>query len=293
VGRNGFDLNQNFEKFRNFPSQNCEILQPSVRYRPIKKCWYNPGSFSIDSRHTQRHSEWIGSPVNFRSLEDWKTGMGKIGSQEALLTTPRGDVRIHSFCNAAEIRRCKFDRQFTFHEHYKSLYTSRELLEKSAEQPDANIVLALTGQKHIIGYGVLAHPDPGERWADLGPKIMMEIRAIEICRNWRSLKIAPCIAKMLVALPQIEEKIVYLVGYSWTWDLMGTRMTARQYRQMLIDLFKPHGFKEYRTNEPNICLRPENLFMCRVGKNITQLILDRFKWLRFGLSPWTWQVNGY
>jgi len=218
--------------------------------------------------------------------------MDAIFSKDIILTTPSGDVRIRSFCSAAKIRQCKFDRRFAFHDHYKSLYTSRELLEKSAEQPGANIVLALAEQSRIIGYGVLAYPDPGERWADLGPKIMMEIKAIEVCRDWRSLKIAPCIAKMMVALPQIEEKIVYLVGYSWTWDLKGTRKTAQQYRQMLIKLFEPHGFKEYRTNEPNICLRPENLFMCRVGKNVTQIILDRFKWLRFGLSPWTWKVDG-
>jgi acetoin utilization protein AcuA len=218
--------------------------------------------------------------------------MGKIGSQEVLLATPRADVRIRSFCSAAEIRKCTFDREFTFHADYKSLYACRELLEKSAEQPDANVVLALAEHNHIIGYGVMAYPDPGERWAELGPGIMMEVTAIEVCRSWRSHKIAASMLKMMVVHPQIEEKIVYMVGYSWTWDLNGTGKTARQYRQMLINLFKPQGFKEYQTNEPNICLKSENLFMCRVGNNIRQAILDRFKWLRFGLSPWTWKVNG-
>ena len=98
---------------------------------------------------------------------------------------------------------------------------------------------------------------------------MMEVAAIEVCRSWRSFKIAPAFLKMLVGHPQIEEKIVYMVGYSWTWDLNGTRKTAQQYRQMLIELFEPHGFKEYQTNEPNVCLKSENIFMCRVGKNIT------------------------
>ncbi|MEJ2283779.1 MAG: hypothetical protein P8X85_09320 [Desulfobacterales bacterium] len=219
--------------------------------------------------------------------------MGKNGTQEALLTTPRGDARIRSFCSAEEIRQCKFDRQFASSPQYKSLYTSRRLLEISTEQPDANIVLALAEKGHIIGYGVLAYPDPGERWADLGPKIMMEIKAIEVCRNWRSLKIAPVIVEKMLAHPRIEEKIVYLVGYSWTWDLKGTGNTAQQYRQVLIKLFTPHGFKKYRTNEPNVCLKAENLFMCRVGKNVSQIILDRFKWLRFGLSPWTWNVNSH
>lgn len=212
-------------------------------------------------------------------------------SQRILLTTPSGDVRIRSFCSAAEIRQYSFDRQFAFHDHFKSFYTSRGLLEKSAEQPDANVVLALTEPNQIIGYGVLAYPEAEERWADLGPEIMMEVTAIEVCRSWRSCKIAPGILKLLVAHPQIEEKIIYMVGYSWTWDLSGTGKTAPQYRQMLINLFKPHGFQEYPTNEPNICLKPENLFMARVGNKINQVILDRFKWLRFGLSPWTWQVG--
>ena len=218
--------------------------------------------------------------------------MGKICPQEILLTTPRGDVRIRSFCSPQEIRQYTFDREFTCHAHYKSFYTSRELLEEAAGQPDANIVLALAPQNHIIGYAVLAYPDPGERWIDLGPEIMIEIQAIEVCRSWRSFKIAPGLLKMVVGHPQVEEKILYMVGYSWTWDLNGTRKTAQQYRKMLIKLFEPHGFKEYQTNEPNICLKSENLFMCRVGNNVRQVILDRFKWLRFGLSPWTWKVNG-
>jgi len=220
-----------------------------------------------------------------------KTGMGKIGSQEIILTTPKGEVRIRSFCSPQEIRQFTFDRQFAFHDHYRSLYTRRELLEKAAEQPDSNIVLALSENNYIIGYAVLAYPDPRDRWADLGPGIMMEITVIEVCRSWRTFKIAPGLLEMVVGHPQVEEKIVYMVGYSWTWDLNGIRKTAQQYRQMLINLFKPHGFKKFRTNEPNICLKSENLFMCRVGNNIGQVIRDRFKWLRFGLSPWTWKVN--
>ena len=121
----------------------------------------------------------------------------------------------------------------------------------------------------------------------------MEITALEVCRSWRSCRIASGILEMLLLNPQIEERIIYMVGYTWTWDLGGARKTSWQYRQMLIRLFERHGFAEYRTNEPNICLHPQNLFMCRVGKDITQTTLDRFKWLRFGLSPWCWQINRY
>ena len=224
------------------------------------------------------------------AIENWKTGMGQTDSPEIRLAFAGGDVRIRSCCSPAEIGRCTFDRQFSYPDQYKSLYSSRELLEKSAGRPGNNVVLSLIEPDHIIGYGVLAYPAAGERWAELGPQIMMEVAAIEVCRSWRSHGLASAILKALVAHPQIEEKIVYMVGYSWTWDLSGSGKTPSQYRQMLLQLFEPRGFTDYRTNEPNVCLKPENLFMCRIGNRINQTIIDRFKWLRFGLSPWTWKV---
>lgn len=214
-------------------------------------------------------------------------------SQNALLATTMGDVQIRSFCRPAQIRQFTFDRQFTSRQHYHSLYASRERLEKSAARPEANVVLALADRRHIVGYGVLAYPEPGERWADLGPQMMREVQAIEVSRSWRACRVAPAMLKMMLAAPRVEEQLVYMVGYSWTWDLQGTGKTARQYRQMLIELFEPHGFQQYPTNEPNICLKPENIFMCRVGRQIKPLMLDRFKWLRFGLAPWTWRVDGH
>jgi acetoin utilization protein AcuA len=54
---------------------------------------------------------------------------------------------------------------------------------------------------------------------------------------------------------------------------------------MLIRLFGPFGFQEFQTNEPNICLKPENVFMARVGNAISKDVQTQFKWLRFGVSP--------
>ena len=214
--------------------------------------------------------------------------MSKLPRKDIVWSTPDGDVRIRSFCFPEEIRHFTLDSQFGTHARYKSLYTKRESLEKIAAQADTNVVLALIDGNKIIGFGVLAYPDPQERWSELGPQIMMEVNAIEVARSWRSAKIASRILKMLIEHPQIEAKIAYMVGYSWTWDLEDTKKTAGEYRKILLRLFKSCGFQEYRTNEPNISLKPENLFMCRIGKNVSDVILNRFKWLRFGLSPWTW-----
>ncbi len=210
---------------------------------------------------------------------------------EAALTTPHGDVRIRSFCRPAEIRQYVFDGQFRVGEDYKSLYTQRESLEKEAEQDSANVVLALDATDTIIGFSVLADPDPQERWMQLGPGLMMEVKVIEVSRSWRSAGIAPRMLTLLLEHPRIEEMIVYLVGYSWTWDLKGTGKSAQEYSQALIQLFAAFGFQQYETNEPNVCLKPENFLMGRIGSHVSPQIVDRFKWLRYDLNLWSWSVG--
>ncbi len=210
--------------------------------------------------------------------------MNEIPKKEITLPTPRGKVLIRSFCTPEEIRRYTFHNQFGIYAQYKSLYTKRESLEKNAELQDTNVVLAVATKTNIIGFGVLTYPESDERWAELEQKTMMEIKVIEVSRNWRSSRIANELLKMMLAHPQIEYKIIYMVGYSWTWDLDGTKKTAQEYRNMLIRLFEPYGFLEYQTNEHNICLRSENIFMGRIGKNVSKGMQNKFKWLRFGIE---------
>lgn len=206
-------------------------------------------------------------------------------SNEIFLATSLGELRIRSFCTPEDIRQLSFDRQFGTHAHYRSLYTKRDSLERKAEQPDTSVVLAIADSTHIVGFGVLAYPDPDERWSGLQPRVMMEVNAIEVSREWRAKKIAKGIIQMMMVHPLIEEKIAYFVGYSWTWDLDGNRMSAQQYRQMMAKLFEPFGFQEFQTNEPNICLKPENIFMARIGEAISRDVQNQFKWLRFGMTP--------
>ncbi len=211
--------------------------------------------------------------------------MNTYAQHEILVSTSLGELRIRSFCTPDEIRQFSFDHQFGTHAHYRSLYTKRESLERKAEQPDTSVVLAIADSKRIVGFGVLAYPDPEERWAQLEPKLMMEVNAIEVSREWRSKKVARGIVQMMNVHPKIEDKVAYFVGYSWTWDLDGNRMTAQQYRQMMAHLFEPFGFEEYQTNEPNICLKSENIFMARIGENVSKELQNQFKWLRFGMTP--------
>lgn len=211
--------------------------------------------------------------------------MNASNQKEIVRSTPAGPIQIRSFCTPGEIQSYRFDDQFGTHAQYKSIYTKRETLEKHAGKKDANVVLALTTSQKIVGFGVFSHPEADERWTELGPGVMMEVKAVEVSRSLRSCKIAGDLVRFMLDHPKIKRMIAYMAGYSWTWDLDGSGLNAQQYRNMLIRLFSPHGFIELQTNEPNICLKPENLFMGCIGSEVSDQVRQDFKWLRFGVSP--------
>ena len=194
-------------------------------------------------------------------------------------STRRGKVIVSSFCGADEIASLSFIEAYTKYAGYRSIVSKKETLIKASLQPDTNVTLAFTPDGEIIGFGILEYPHPGERWRRVGDRSMMEVSVIEIGRPWRSLGISGKILQLLVDHPLREERIFYMVGYSWTWDL--ERISAMDYRNMLIDIFSQQGFQTFKTNEPNIMMRPENLFMARIGDTISESILKNFKEVRF------------
>jgi len=194
-------------------------------------------------------------------------------------STRRGKVIVRSFCGADEIASLSFIEAYTKYAGYRSIVSKKETLIKASLQPDTNVTLAFTPDGKIIGFGILEYPHPGERWQRVGDRIMMEVSVIEIGRPWRSLGISKRILRFLVDHPLKEVTIFYMVGFSWTWDL--ERISAMDYRNMLIDIFSQQGFKTFQTNEPNIMMRPENLFMARIGDTISESILRNFKEVRF------------
>lgn len=205
-------------------------------------------------------------------------------SRQITIAATSGEIRVRSFCTPGQIRSFTLDRTFDTYAQYKSIFTRRETLEKHAAAEGTNVVVAVTPDQRIVAFGVLSHPEPDERWTQLGRGMMMELKVIEVSRDFRSLGLARRIMALLVDHPRIEAMIAYLVGYSWTWDLDGNGMTAQQYRNLLIGLFAPYGFVEMQTNDPNICLKPENLFMARVGRDVPAAVQKAFKWLRFGIE---------
>ncbi len=195
-----------------------------------------------------------------------------------------GGISIVTFASFEDISRLKFDRQFGDHTGFRSLYTRGENLMMRSCEEEVNVVLAVRDTT-IVGFGLLACPDPDQRWAGLGPKKVMEVKAIEVVRDLRNSGLGKVLVRAMLSHPSVEERIIYLVGYTWVWDLAGAGLAGSFYHRMMVRLFEPFGFVEFQTNEPNICLDPDNLFMCRIGKNVSNRLKEEFKWLAFGVYP--------
>jgi acetoin utilization protein AcuA len=112
---------------------------------------------------------------------------------------------------------------------------------------------------------------------------MYEMGALEVSRNYRGMGIAGKIFRLLMQDDFFEDKIAYMYGFSWHWDLDGSGLTMAQYRKMMLGLIKRYGFGECYTNEPNVSLREENFFMVRIGSRVSQEDQTRFRDLRFGI----------
>ncbi|MCB2189117.1 MAG: hypothetical protein KQJ78_22075 [Deltaproteobacteria bacterium] len=209
--------------------------------------------------------------------------MGKQEIQE--LQTPQGLVQLRTYVRDEELARYRLDLGIGVFSRYRSILTSLPSLMEQASHPDTNLCLALHEGDTIVGYAVLRQPPPGERWGEMKPPLMYELFG-ENARGWRGLGLMKPMIHLVVNDPANDDRIIYIVGYSWHWDLDETGKDTQAYRETIIHLLTPLGFKQYPTNEPNVSLRPENLFMVRLGKNLEgdRTIRRRLTNLLFGIQ---------
>ncbi|MDM8554239.1 hypothetical protein QUF75_05865 [Desulfococcaceae bacterium HSG7] len=200
------------------------------------------------------------------------------------LTTTRGSLILRSFCQPDQIAEMSFCDDFKAYAQYNPIISQKESLIEVASLPDHNVTLAHTQNGQIVGLSLLVYPDPYERWLRVGPQIMMELAAIEVSKSWRADGLAKKLLNLAIDHPLEKERIFYMVGYSWTWDLDDQHQSATVYRNLLIHLFTGEGFAIFQTNEPNVMLHPENLFMARIGNCVLEKTRKQFKMVRFNLD---------
>ena len=194
------------------------------------------------------------------------------------------NITIKSFCNPDDIALLSLKDTFVESSNYNPILSKKESLISASLQPDANVTIAYTDERKIIGISIMQYPSPVERWVKIENSVMMEVSVVEVATKWRSRGLAKKLFELLFEHPLKEYRIIYMVGYSWTWDVAGTGISVIEYRNMLIRLFSYFGFRIYPTNDPNVMLCPENLFMARIGTNISENVQMKFKRLRFNLD---------
>ena len=204
-------------------------------------------------------------------------------SRSHLLTTERGPVEVVNYISPQQVDEYDLDPGIGVFSRYRSILTNKDSLQQQAMFPGANLCLCLHHGQTIVGYCVRRPPLPGDRWDEMTPPILFELVG-ETARGWRNQGLMKPMLDLTVNEPENEERIIYIVGYSWHWDLDDTKKTLMEYRDTIIHLLTPLGFRQYPTNEPNVSLRPENLFMARIGEKIERPVKKRFTNLLFGIT---------
>jgi len=198
--------------------------------------------------------------------------------------SPRGRITVRAQYPPGSFKGLEMESGLGHFAHYSSIIKDVNSFEKAAQKRGGRVTLAVLEPNLVVGYGLCWYPDETDRWSLLGD-LMYEMAAVEVSRNFRGMRLARLIMDATMDDDFFEDKITYMMGLSWHWDLEGKGMTAAEYRRLMMDLYRRYGFREVYTNEPNIALRPENVMMIRIGSRVSEEDQKRFRYLRFGIKP--------
>ncbi|MCQ6560387.1 GNAT family N-acetyltransferase [Paenibacillus mendelii] len=149
-----------------------------------------------------------------------------------------------------------------------------------ADLEEGRIIAARDGET-IVGYVTFHYPDELERWSEGGMDDLIELGAVEVADDYRSLGLGKRMIRTAFAGDQLENAIVYTTEYYWHWDLEGTKMNVWEYRSMMEKLMQSVGMVWFATDDPEICAHPANCLMVRIGKDVPLSSVEQFDRVRF------------
>lgn len=153
-------------------------------------------------------------------------------------------------------------------------------LTEIAGLPEGRVIAALDGRT-IVGYVTFHYPDEPERWSDGGLDDLIELGAIEVADEYRSMGLGKTMLAVAFADGQLDNAIVFTTEYYWHWDLKGSGLNVWEYRRMMERLMQSVGMVWYATDDPEICSHPANCLMVRVGPEVPLSSVERFDRVRF------------
>ncbi|MWV45162.1 GNAT family N-acetyltransferase [Paenibacillus sp. HJL G12] len=133
----------------------------------------------------------------------------------------------------------------------------------------------------IVGYVTFHYPDEQERWSQGNMEDLVELGAIEVANDYRSLGLGQKMIKTAFEDGQMEQYIVFTTEYYWHWDLKSSGLNVWDYRKMMERLMKVVDMVWYATDDPEICSHPANCLMVRIGRDVPISSKEQFDRIRF------------
>ncbi|BFH61552.1 MULTISPECIES: GNAT family N-acetyltransferase [Paenibacillus] len=133
----------------------------------------------------------------------------------------------------------------------------------------------------IVGYVTFHYPDEQERWSQGNMEDLIELGAIEVANDYRSLGLGQKMIKTAFEDGQMEQYIVFTTEYYWHWDLKSSGLNVWDYRKMMERLMKVVDMVWYATDDPEICSHPANCLMVRIGSKVPLTSEEQFDRIRF------------
>lgn len=155
-----------------------------------------------------------------------------------------------------------------------------EALIEIAGLPEGRIILTRDGDM-IVGYVTFHYPDEQERWSQGRMEDLVELGAIEVANDYRSLGLGQKMIQTAFEDEQMEQYIVFTTEYYWHWDLKGSGLNVWDYRKMMERLMKVVEMEWYATDDPEICSHPANCLMVKIGKQVPLSSQEQFDRIRF------------
>lgn len=155
-----------------------------------------------------------------------------------------------------------------------------QALIEIAALPEGRIIL-VRDENTIVGYVTFHYPDEMERWSMGSMQDLIELGAIEVANEFRSLGLGKRMIQLAFAERQLENVIVFTTEYYWHWDLQSSKLSVWDYRILLERLMKSVNMVWYATDDPEICSHPANCLMVRIGQDVPISSEEQFDLIRF------------
>jgi len=206
------------------------------------------------------------------------------------LDTGKGNISLENYCPTEKLEELAVDDGIVMFSRNDPGRQKRALVNVSRLE-GGNVTVGIH-EGRLVSYVGIHRPSERERWGKPAYPWLYELGAIEVSRGYRRLGLADAMLKMSFDDPYYEDKIVLTTGFTWHWDLEGTGIDKTHYRLLGIELFGRYGFMEMGTDEPNVTMDSSNLFLVRLGKDVSFSRYQEFASLLFA-NDWEAMLRGF